>query len=532
MAILESLYPNLHYRNCMNRLENHINNLPMISWWDECDPDIASWENLEEDLGETINQLIETLLKHPKAEREFLKLKTQERLDKILKSFVIFIFMKQGIQINCVRFNRRNVFISLNNIFVKGANQDNYYRDRFLDITPSSVNHIYSAIQAFLKECFNNAGCLTFRKEKTALITTRNGSDIRKYEFIYRPNLFLKKGLMSVFETHYQKLIKLMKLIDQNNVINDTLEAPFLSGKCFYDLFFCAHLLLEFINAVISDHQQTSQLFKGCFVGRQLDSIKAVKYLASSVLPTHKHLFMLRELFNEGNEDTQQWDEKYIQDTLGKQVLKELPFSIFNKDAMSHFLKKRDWHDSWGTLNLMDLMILPSNLVGKIIKPSTPILLLEKMAEDTTMKVSLVFKPITSILTSEEQEFEPRLILEFKNKRKIYFFDKPIEMKLPPHLTLFFKKDLRKMFKYWVCLLLKFENKKNVESTLLSNFLKNLKVGEFFKTCVQNDELVSNFQRRIGFYLWSEIKDNAPSINPNVLDQARKYLIENMSLDV
>lgn len=506
------------YENALQTLCAHVNNLP-ISY------DLPHFTDAIYKTVYTINGLF---VKNPLYFQRFWQQDLPKRAESWIKNIVIYLFLKQKIQMNCVNMNNRCIFINMNSIYLDCNNEDQYYTDRFRSEAPSFVEDVFTAIQKFVKQ-FTRTGFLDIDKQQTFTIDVGN----KRFEFLYTTNFFVEGERICLYTDDEQSLLDAIQSLDYNGIVDTVFENPVLSGKNFYDLFLLASTAGQFILGCLQDKQLNTPLFQEALTVNQLDARKALYFLASVITNDLPNLYGLRDLLNKPKSADWKNYQKVLTENLKKRFLAPLPFGLLQSDKEQTLLCSDNWHNSWAAITLMDIISLPSNLVGDSLKPDARLPMYELINSDYQIATSLVYKPLPTFACQTSYMYEPRLQLTITptQKQKPLGINSTIEVALPSHLEKFLAQDLRASFYLWTDQMVNLGTGLTTTiGTSLDAFLDQITIAEFFTDVLGDTELSTNFSRRLGFYFWRSLRKSPALSNAMMRTIVQSFLKEKMSL--
>lgn len=508
------------YENALKTLCALVNNLP-ISY------DLPHFIDSIYDVVYALNGLF---VKNPSCFQRFREQDLPKRVESWMKNIVIYLFLKQKIQMNCVSMNDRCrcIFINMNSIYLDCNNEDQYYADRFRCEAPSFVEDVFAAIQEFTKQ-FTRAGFLDIDKQQTFTVDVRD----KRFEFLYATNFFVEGERICLYTDDEQSLLDAIQSLDYNGIVDTVFENPVLSGKNFYDLFLLASTAGQFILGCLQDKQLNTPLFKEALTVNQLDARKALYFLASVITNDLPNLYGLRSLLN--NPKSAEWKsyQKTLTENLKKRFLAPLSFDLIQSDKEQILLSSDNWHSNWAAPTLMDVISLPANLVGDSLKPDARLPMYELINSDYQIATYLVYKSLPTFAYQASYMYEPRLQLTITptQKQKPLGINSTIEVALPPHLQKFLAHDLRASFSLWTDQMVKLgAGLKTTVDTSLEAFLKQTTVAKFFTDVLGDTELSVNFSRRLGFYFWRSLCKSPALSNAMMRTIIQSFLKEKLSL--
>jgi|GEM_PF-6891394 len=505
------------YRKTLAMLCAHVNNLP-ISY------------NLPEFINEMyaiVLDLNNSFVKSSSYLERFWQIDLPTHVESWIKNIAIFLFLKQNIQMNCVKANGRMVFINMNNIYLSCDNEDEYYTDRFRPEAPSFVEDVFAAIQKFVAQ-FVRTDFLELDQQHMFAVDVGN----RRYEFLYTKNFFVEGGRVCLYRDEEQALLEAVQSLDNNGIVDKIFENPILSGKNFYDLFLLALVSQEFILGCLRDQQLNTPLFQEALKENQLDIRKALYFLTSVITDHLPNLYSLRCLLNKPNsEEWKSFQQKVIVD-LKKCFLSALSPDVLLPEKDHPSLYEDAWHHSWAVLTLMDVIGMPTGFVGSVLKPETCLPLTCMSDSDYQISTSLVYKSLPILTGHASDAYQPFLELSITSSKQLPLgIHSTIEIALPAHLEKFLNQDLRCVFNLWTTQMLNLgQGIISTTNTSLSVFLEQIPICIFFDDVLGDKELKMNFSRRLGFYFWQNIRKSSVLLNPNVEKIIRDFLINKMSL--
>lgn len=506
------------YEKSLQTLCAHVNNLPIA-----CD-----LPQFTDAIYAVVYELNNLFIKNPSYLQRFWQQDLPKRAESWIKNIVIYLFLKQKIQMNCVNMNNRCIFINMNSIYLNCNNEDQYYTDRFRCEAPSFVEDVFAAIQKFVKQ-FTRSGFLDIDKQQTFTVDVGN----KRFEFLYATNFFVEGERVCLYTDDEQALLDAVQSLDYNGIVDTVFENPVLSGKNFYDLFLLASTAQQFILACLQDKQLNTPLFKEALVVNQLDPRKALYFLASVITNDLPNLYRLRCLLNKPKSSEWKNYQKTLTENLKKNFLAPLPFDVLQSDKEQVLLSSDNWHSSWAALTLMDVLCLPASLVGDSLKPDARLPLCELITNDYQIATYLVYKSLPTFACQASDMYEPRLQMTVMptQKQKPLGMNSTIEVALPPHLGKFLAQDLRASFNLWSGQMLTLgTGLKTTVGTSLDAFLDQITIAEFFTDVLGDTELSANFSRRLGFYFWRSLCKSPALSNAMTRTIIQNFLKQKMSL--
>jgi hypothetical protein len=506
------------YKEILQKLSAHVNNLP-ISYV------LSNFTNAIYTVVYDLNNLF---IKDPQHLKTFWQQDLPKRVESWIKNIVVYLFLKQKIQMNCVKMNGRFISININSIYLNCNNEDQYYTDRFRCEAPSFVEDVFSAIQKFVKQ-FTRTGFLDIDKQQTFTVDIGNKS----FEFLYATNFFVEGDRVCLYEDREQALLDAIQSLDYNGVVDTVFENPVLSGKNFYDLFLLASTSQQFLLACLQDKQLNTPLFKEALTVNQLDARKAFYFLASVITNDLPNLYGLRSLLNKPKSAEWKNYQQTLIENLKKRFLAPLPFGVMQSDKEQVLLSSDNWHSSWAALTLMDVVSLPANLVGDALNLDARLPLSEIGNGDYQIAAYLVYKPVPTFRREASSEYEPILQLTIvpTKKQQPLGISSTIEVALPAHLQKFLTQDLRASFSLWTNQMVNLgAGLITTMGTSLEAFLNQITIAEFFTDVLGDTELSANFSRRIGFYFWRSLRKSPALSNAIVRTIIQDFLKKKMNL--
>jgi hypothetical protein len=510
------------YEKSLKTLCAHVNNLPIA-----CD-----LPHFTDAIYAVVYELNNLFIKNPTYLQRFWKQDLPKRVESWIKNIVIYLFLKQKIQMNCVNMNDRYVFINMNSIYLNCNNEDQYYTDRFRCEAPSFVEDVFSAIQKFVKQ-FTRAGFLDIDQPQTFTVDIGN----KRFEFLYTTNFFIEGERVCLYTDDEQALLDAVQSIDYNGIVDTVFENPVLSGKNFYDLFLLASTAQQFLLGCLQDKQLNTPLFKEALIVNQLDTRKALYFLASVITNNLPHLYGLRTLLNKPKSAEWKNYQKALIENLKKRFLAPLPFGLLQSDKEQILLSADNWHSSWGALTLMDVVSLPTYLVGDSLTPDARLPLSEISNSDYQIAAYLVYKAMPTFTYQSSDLYEPRLQITIMPPQKqktqgvSLGINSTIEVALPPHLEKFLTADLRGSLNLWTSQMVNLGSGLTTSiGTSLDAFLDQITIAEFFTDVLGDTELSMNFSRRLGFYFWRALSKSSALSNAAMRTVIQDFLKEKMYL--
>lgn len=505
------------YAKILQTVCAHVNNLP-ISY------DLPRFTDAIDTL---VYQLNDFFVKNPSYLQRFRQQDLPKRVQSWIKNIVIYLFLKQKIQMNCVRMNNRCVFINMNGIYLDCNNEDQYYTDRFSCDSPGFVEDVFAAIQEFVKQ-FTRAGFLDVDRQQTFTVDIGN----KRFEFLYATNFFVEGDRICLYTDTEQALLDAIQSLDYNGIVDTVFENPVLSGKNFYDLFLLASIAGQFLLGCLQDQQLCTPLFKEALVVNQLDARKALYFLASVITNDLPNLYALRSLLNKPNSAEWKAYQKTLIDNLKKRFLAPLPFGFLQSDKENILLSSDNWHSSWVALTLMDVVSLPANLVGASLNAGTRLPLGEIGNSDYQIATYLVYKQIPTFIGFHSDIYTPCLQMAITSSKSTPLgIGSLIEMTLPPHLEKFLAQDLCGTFNLWTNQMINLgRGLTTTINTSLDAFLNQITIAEFFMNVLGDSELSINFSRRLGFYFWRSFNKSSALSNVFIRTIIQNFLKNKMFL--
>lgn len=502
------------YEKALQKLCAHVNNLP-ISY------NLLNFTNA---IYTVVYELNNLFIKNPQYLKIFWQQDLPKRAESWIKNIVIYLFLKQKIQMNCVSMNNRVIFININNIYLNCNNEDQYYTDRFRCEAPSFVEDVFTAIQKFVKQ-FTRTGFLDIDKQQTFVVDVGN----KRFEFLYATNFFVEGERVCLYEDDEQALLDAIQSLDYNGVVDTVFENPVLSGKNFYDLFLLASTAQQFLLGCLQDKQLNTPLFKDALTVNQLDARKALFFLASVITNDLPNLYALRDLLNKPKSAEWKNYQQTLVENLKKHFLMPLPLGVLQSDKEQILLSSDNWHSSWAALTLMDIVSLPANLVGDVLNLDARLPLSEIGNSDYQITAYLVYKPVPTFAYQMPSMYEPMLQITVmpNKKQQLLGIASTIEVALPPHLQKFLTQDLRVSFGLWTNQMVNLGNGLTTTmGTSLGAFLNQITIAKFFADVLGDAGLSANFSRRLGFYFWRALS-KSPALSSTIIRTVIQNFLKN-----
>lgn len=507
-----------NYERSLKKLCAHVNNLP-ISY---------NLPQFTDAIYEVVYELNDLFITNPSCFQKFWQQDLPKRVQSWIKNVVIFLFLKQKIQMNCVNMNNRCIFINMNSIYLDCNNEDQYYTDRFRCDAPSFVEDVFSAIQKFVSQ-FTRTGFLDLNTQQTFTVDIGN----KRFEFLYTTNFFVEGGRVCLYTDDEQALLDAIQSLDYNGIVDTVFENPVLSGKNCYDLFLLASTAQQFLLGCLRDQQLNTPLFMEALTVNQLDARKALYFLASVITNDLPNLYNLRSRLNKPkSSEWKKYQQTLITD-MKTHFLAPLPFGVLQSDKEQVLLSSDNWHSSWAALSLMDIVSLPASLVGACLKPDTCLPISELISSDYEISTCLVYKPTSTFTSQALDVYEPclQMTIEPVNKQQPLRVCSTIEIALPPHLEKFLTKDLRSSFNLWTNQMTRLgAGLATTVGTSLEAFLNQITIAEFLTDVLDDTELKQNFSRRLGFYFWRSLRKSPALSNVATRTVVQDFLQDKMFL--
>ena len=503
------------YEKILERLCAHVNNLP-ISY---------KLPGFTDEIYSVIYNLNNFFIKNPTYLQQFWRKDLPMRVQSWIKNIAIYLFLKQNIQMNCIRMNGKLVFININSIYMDCNNEDEYYTDRFRSQTPNFVEDVFEAILKFIAQ-FTRAGFLDLDQQQSFVVNIGN----KRYEFLYTTNFFVDGGRICLYLDEEQALLEAIQSIDYNRIINDLFENPVLSGKNFYDLFLLASTAQQFLLGCLHDQQLHTPLFNEAVKEQRLDVRKSLYFLASVITNHLPNLYDLRRLLNQPSSSKWTNFQQELLADLKRVFLTPIAPNMLSA-GKAQALSGDSWHDSWVSLTLMDIICLPTSLAGNILKPDSRLFLADVSDSDYQISTYLVYQsiPLSAQISDVYQPFLQMTVTS--SKQTALGIPSTLEIALPAHLEKFLAQDLRDTFKLWTNQMLNLgDGLTTTTNNPLKTFLSQILVGVFFTDLLGDAELNINFSRRLGFYFWKTLEKSSVLSNGFAKTIIQDFLKDKMYL--
>lgn len=506
---------NKQYENKLLMLSAHVNNLPVT----------YDLSNFTEAFYSIIYELNNLFIENPQFFRRFWQEDLPKCVESWIKNISIYLFLRQKIQINCVKMNNRYVFININDIYLNGNNEDKYYEERFRPETPSYVEDVFDVIQDFVKQ-FSRSGFLNVGGQKTVTIDRGN----KCFDFIYTTNFFVEGNRICLYKDEEQALLDVIQSVDYNGIVNGIFENPVLSGKNIYDVCLLATTAQDFLLACLQDKQWDTPLFKNALIDGQLDARNSLSFLASVITNDLPNLYRIRDRLNRPNsEEWKEYKEK-LTENLKERFLAPLPTSLLKEEKEDVLLSSDNWHSNWAALTLMDVMGLPANLVGESLVTDACLPLDQTSDQDYQIETYLVYKPIPTTPLQGEPSYRPIFQIKITTDKPLAIAS-TLEAVLPTHLEKFLTQDLRTLFGLWTNQMFSLGGGlSTTDGSPLQAFLNQITVAQFFNDVLGDQELGQNFSRRLGFYFWRALCKSSVVSAPLIKTSVQNFLKEKMYL--